>query len=73
MTYRRIRERKTKEGVSTNKNKVKGLGSPQEGRAFWSLLASSEIFLPTAKALKTTADKFKSPKAACTVNSKPCI
>ena len=43
-----------------------------EGRAIWALLASSEIRLLTVNAFKLIADKYKSPKAACTVSSKSC-
>ena len=66
------------EKISTNKSKVKGLGQAfsrkacgcPEGRAIWSSSAEDEIRLRAVKMIKSLADKYKSPKAACTKNAK---
>lgn len=52
------------------KYKGKKFSKSTEGGAIWSLSADSEIRLLTVNIIKTIADRLKSPKAACTENSK---
>ena len=69
---------RTNEKIHTNKIKAKSLahlfkgGRFPKGGAIWSSSSEDEIRLPTANIIKTTADKLKIPKAACTLSSKAC-